>query len=125
MSSVPLRRRALSVSPRDLGERVARPRAVVDEEHGAVAVRDLQQRAHRFGVLARQEIVAGDLRADHPGQPERPLELSGGSGHVRQGQCGKGGEAAGMLLTNCGKPVVDAPAQRAGLFQRLGFDPAE
>ena len=109
----------------DLGERVARPRAVVDEEHRAVAVRDFQQRTHRFGVLAREEGVARHLRADHARQPERPLELGGGGGHVRQGQRGVSGEAAGMLLANRGKPVVDAPAQRPGHFQRLGLDPAE
>ena len=97
----------------------------MDEEHRAVAVRDLQQRPHRFGVLARQEVVARDLRADHARQPERPLELGGGGGNVRQRQRGVGGEAAGMLLANRGKPVVDAPAQRPGHVQRLGLDPAE
>jgi hypothetical protein len=30
-----------------------------------------------------------------------------------------------MLLANRGKPVIDGPAQRPGLFQRLGLDPAE
>ena len=110
---------------RDLGESVARPRAVVDEEHRAVAVRDFQQRPHRFGVTARQEGVARYLRADHARQPERPLEFGGGGGNVRQGQRGVGGEAAGMLLANRGKPVVDGPAQRPGHVQRLGLDPAE
>ena len=125
MSSVPLRRRALSVSPRDLGESVARPRAVMDEEHRAVAVRDFQQRTHRLGVLARQKVVARYLRADHARQPERPLELGGSGGDVGQRQRGVGGEAAGMLLANRRKPVIDAPAQRPGHFQRLRLDPAE
>ena len=84
----------------------------MDEEHRAVAVRDFQQRPHRFGVLAREEVVARHLRADHARQPERPLELGGGGGHVRQRQRGEGGEAAGMLLADRRKPVVDAPAQR-------------
>ena len=76
MSSVPLRRRVRV--GRDLGESVARPRAVVDEENRAVAVCDFQQRTHRFGVLARQEVVARDLCTDHARQSERPLELGGG-----------------------------------------------
>jgi len=97
----------------------------MDEENRVPAVRDFQQRAHRFGVLARQEVVARYLRADHARQPERPLEFGGSGGHVRQGQRGVGGEAAGMLLTNRGKPVVDGPAQRPGLIQRQGLDPAE
>ena len=97
----------------------------MDEEHRAVAVRDFQQRTHRFGVLAREEVVARDLRADHARQPERPLELGGGGGNVGQRQRGVGGEAAGMLLANRGKPVIDAPAQRPGHLQRLRLDPAE
>ncbi len=90
-----------------------------------MAVRDFQQRTHRFGVTAREKGVARDLRADHARQPERPLELGGGGGNVRQRQRGIGGEAAGMLLANRRKPVVDEPAQRPGHLQRLGLDPAE
>ena len=77
-----------------------------------MAVGDLQQRTRRFGVGAREEVVARQLRADHARQPERPLEFGGGGGHVRQRQRGECGEAAGMLLADRRKPVVDAPAQR-------------
>ncbi len=97
----------------------------MDEEHRAAAVRDFQQRPHRFGVLAREEVVARYLRADHARQPERPLELGGGGGNVRQGQRGVGGKAAGMLLADRGEPVIDGPAERPGLVQRQGLDPAE
>src|SRR5947208_5910650 len=97
----------------------------MDEEHRAAAVRDFQQRTHRFGVLAREEVVARYLRADHARRPERPLELGGRGGNVYEGQRGVGGEAAGMLLTYRGKPVIDGPAQRLGLIQRQGLDPAE
>ena len=110
---------------RDLRERVARARPVVDEEHCAVAVRDLKQRPHCFGVLAREEGVPRNLRPGHARQPEHPLEFGGGSGNINERQCREGGEAAGMLLANSGKPVVDAPAQRPRHVQRLGFDPAE
>ena len=125
MSSVPLRRRALSVSFADLGECVARPRAVMDEQHRAMAVRGLQQRAHRFGILARQQVIAGQLRADHARQRERPFELGDGGVHVGQRQRGKRGEAAGMLPANRREPVIDAAAQRPGHLRRLGLDPAE
>ena len=98
---------------------------MVDEQHRVVAVGDFQQRTHRFGVIAREEGVARQLRADHARQPERPLEFGGGGGYVRQGQRGVSGEAAGMLLADRRKPVVDAPAQRPGHVQRLRLDPAE
>src|SRR3979409_2157096 len=78
MSSVPLRRRALSVSPETLGEAVPGSGAVGVKEHRAVTVRRFQQRPHRFGVIAGQQIIARYLRADHARQPERPLELGGG-----------------------------------------------
>jgi len=75
MSSVPLH----------LGVGVARPRAVMDEERRAVAVRDFQQRTHCFEVLAREKEIARYLRADHAGQPERPLKLGSGGGKCPSG----------------------------------------
>ena len=97
----------------------------MNEQHGAVAVRGLQQRPRRFGVLAGQKIIAGKLRADHAGQRERPFELGYCGVHIGQRQRGKGGEAAGMLLADRGKPVIDAAAQRHGDLRRLRLDPAE
>jgi hypothetical protein len=86
---------------------------------------DFQHGTHRFSVLAREEGVARELRADHARQPERSLELGGRGGNVRQGQRGVSGEPTGMLLANRGEPIVDGPAEGHGHVQRLGLDPTE
>ena len=87
-------------------------------------VRDLEQRTHLFGVLAGEETVRRQLRADHARQPQRPIEFGGSGCNVHQRQRGMGGKAAWVLPADLRKTVVDGPAQRNRHLKRLGLDPA-